>query len=411
MPKVFASVDVSSSKIVCLIAQKGSDGRLCIKGASLHEALGIKNGNVINPKLATQSIVKAVSRAEKIYGKNIENISVGVSGDLLKSKILKTKLNFESRRVITKSDMLSMSREITEELNREEKSAVHIVPIEFAVDGVSTSNPLGISGKNLEAKFNVFFTKSSKMENLSNCFRKINLVVDNIVFEGLASALAVLNGSEMENGALVVDIGAGTTSFAVIRGNRFEFGASLPIGGDNITGDLANILDVSFAIAERIKIVNTNMFLDKLEENELIKVDIEDDESFRVAGNKKKIVNDIFRSRVQEIINLVLGIIDRKGLFSEFGEMVVTGGIANVPGLDNFIARTTNIRTRIGVPENFSVSSAINHSEIKKPTYATSIGILNFIDYIGGKEEVIAPRGIAAVAERVIGFLTNLFTS
>jgi cell division protein FtsA len=409
--KVLVSVDVSSSKVVCLIAQKGNDGRFCIKGASLHEALGIKNGNIVNSKLATQSVARAVSRAEKMYGKNIENVSVGISGDSLKSKILKTKLNLGSNKTIVKSDLLSMSQEIVSELKREGKSAIHIVPIEFAVDGVGTSSPLGISGNSLEARFNVFFAKSSKIENLSNCFRRVNLVVDNVVFEGLASALAVLSREEMEDGALLMDIGAGTTSFVVVKGNRFEFGAYLPIGGDVITGDLAGILNVSFGIAEKIKVLNTNMFLDKLEENELIKVDIEDEETFKVARNRKKIVNDIFRSRIQEIVDLILTVMDKRGLFSEFNGMVVTGGVANVPGLDNFIATTTNIKTRIGIPENFSVSHLVNENEIKKPIYATSIGILNFVDYFSPEEEVRTTGIMAGIADRVIGFLTGLFTS
>ncbi|MDR3079249.1 MAG: cell division protein FtsA [Rickettsiales bacterium] len=411
MSKVLASVDVSSSKIVCLIAQKGSDGRFFIKGASLHEALGIKNGNIVHPGLATQSIVKAITRAEKMYGKNIDNVSLGISGDSLRSKILKTKLNLGSSRAIARNDLMSMGRDIIDGLAREDKEAIHLVPIEFAVDGVETPSPVGISGASLEARFNVFFAKSSKVENLSSCFRKINLVVDNLVFEGLASALAVLSGDEMRNGAIVLDIGAGTTSFAIVKGNKFEFGASLPIGGDVITGDLADILDVSFGTAEKIKILNCSMFLDRLEENDLIKVDIEDDETFKVAGNKKKIVNDIFRSRIHEIIDLVLRIVDKKNLFSEFDGMVVTGGVANVPGLDNFITAKTNIKTRIGIPENFSVSHLINENEIKKPIYATSIGILNFVDYFTVEEEVKAPGPMAGMADRVISFLTGLFTS
>jgi cell division ATPase FtsA len=153
------------------------------------------------------------------------------------------------------------------------------------------------------------------------------------------------------------------------------------------------------------------MFLDRLEENDLIKVDIEDDETFKVAGNKKKLVNDIFKSRIREMIDLVLKIIEKKNLFSEFGEMVVTGGVANVPGLDNFIAATTNIRTRIGVPENFSVSSSVDENEIKKPIYATGIGILNFIDYFSSREEVKPLGGIAGMADRVFSFLADLFTS
>jgi cell division protein FtsA len=284
--------------------------------------------------------------------------------------------------------------------------------MEFSVDNVKIENPIGIVGRNAEAKFNVFFTNNSKIENLSSCFKNINLFVDNIVFEGFASALAVLNEQEMREGTLVVDIGAGTTSFAIINNSRFLFGASLAIGGDNITGDLANMLDIPFTTAEKIKIMNTNLFFDRLEENELIKLDIEDDETFRVASTRKKIVNDIFRSRISEIINLVLVIVDKKDLAGDFVNMVVTGGVASAPGLDGFITKTTNIKTRIGVPENFSVSHGIDEAEVRKPMYATAIGILNFISYFNGRERVEDYRkNTSGVVDRIINFLTGLFTS
>jgi cell division protein FtsA len=197
-----------------------------------------------------------------------------------------------------------------------------------------------------------------------------------------------------------------------VKNDKFIFGASLPIGGDNITGDLANILDIPFTIAEKIKIMNINLFFDRLEENELIKLDIEDDETFRVAGTRKKIVNDIFRSRISEIINLVLVIMDKKDLAGEFNTMVITGGIANATGLDNFITKTTNLKTRIGIPENFSTSRGIDEIEIKKPMYATAIGILNFISYFSGKERTEDYRkGIGGMVDRIINFLTGLFIS
>jgi cell division protein FtsA len=410
--EVFVGLDISSSKIVCLIAQSDEQGGFCLKGASLYESKGIRNGNIISSKLAIQSIVRAVSRAEKMYGDNIENVSVSIAGDLLKSKILKTKLDVSSGKAITRKNIVATSGEIVNRLQSEKKNALHLVPIEFTVDNVKTENPIGIVGRNVEAKFNVFFADNSKIENLSSCFKSINLVVDNVIFEGFASALAVLTGEEKKSGTLVLDIGAGTTSFAIIKNDRFVFGASLPMGGDNITGDLANILDIPFPIAEKIKIMNTNLFFDRMEENELIKLDIEDEETFRVASNRKKIINDVFRSRISEIVNLVLIIIDKKELAGEFGSIVITGGVASALGLDGFIAKIANIKTRIGTPEGFSVSHGVYEAEIKKPMYATAIGILNFISYFSGEEKVEDYRkGMGGVIDRVINFLTGLFTS
>lgn len=412
MSRTIVSIDIASSKIVCLIAQLDKDGFLFIKGASLLESNGIQNGNIINIKVATQVIIKTLSKAEKMFGKNINDVSININGNKLKSKTLTTKQHFKTSKTITKNMVMSMSEDLVEELDKSGKRIVHLVPLEFNLDGTKTTNPFGTQVKTMETKLHVFYTDKNKIDNISNCFKKISLSVRNVIFDGFASALSVLNNYEMENGVLVIDVGAGNSSFSVINNNRFIFGNSIPVAGDIITNDIANIIGVSYAVAEKVKVINTNLYLDPVEETEMIKIDIDGEETYRAAENKKKIINDIFRSRIEEIIELILGILDKKGLLDTFGSIVITGGTANVPGLDNYISKIFGIKTRIGRPENFAVSQGINENEMKNPSYATSIGILKFIKYFNEKKDFEDYRnGIGGITGRIISFLTKIFTS
>ena len=381
MSRTIVSIDIASSKVVCLIARLDNKNRLCIKGASLLESNGIQNGNIINTKLTTQAIVKTVSKAEKMFGKNVDNVSININGNKLKSRTLITRQNFKINKKVTKSLLLSMSDDIIKGLSKDNKKVIHLVPLEFNLNGINTSNPIGMQTKSMNTKLHVFFTDKNKIDNISNCFKQISLSVKNVIFDGFASALSVLNDYEIGSGTLVIDIGAGTSSFSIVNNNRFVFGNSIPIAGDIITNDISSVLGVSSIVAEKVKIMNTNLYLDHTEEAEMIKIDIDGEETYRAAENKKKIINDIFRSRVDEIIEIIFGILDKKRLINSFGSIVLTGGTANVPGLDNYISKTFRIKSRIGRPENFDIAQEIDENEIRNPSYATSIGILNFIKY------------------------------
>ena len=304
MSRTIVSIDIASSKVVCLIARLDNKNRLCIKGASLLESNGIQNGNIINTKLTTQAIVKTVSKAEKMFGKNVDNVSININGNKLKSRTLITRQNFKINKKVTKSLLLSMSDDIIKGLSKDNKKVIHLVPLEFNLNGINTSNPIGMQTKSMNTKLHVFFTDKNKIDNISNCFKKISLSVKNVIFDGFASALSVLNDYEIGSGTLVIDIGAGTSSFSIVNNNRFVFGNSIPIAGDIITNDISSVLGVSSIVAEKVKIMNTNLYLDHTEEAEMIKIDIDGEETYRAAENKKKIINDIFRSRVDEIIEI-----------------------------------------------------------------------------------------------------------
>ena len=412
MSRTIVSIDIASSKVVCLIARLDNKNRLCIKGASLLESNGIQNGNIINTKLTTQTIVKTVSKAEKMFGKNVDNVSININGNKLKSRTLITRQNFKINKKVTKSLLLSMSDDIIKGLSKDNKKVIHLVPLEFNLNGINTSNPIGMQTKSMNTKLHVFFTDKNKIDNISNCFKKISLSVKNVIFDGFASALSVLNDYEIGSGTLVIDIGAGTSSFSIVNNNRFVFGNSIPIAGDIITNDISSVLGVSSIVAEKVKIMNTNLYLDHTEEAEMIKIDIDGEETYRAAENKKKIINDIFRSRVDEIIEIIFGILDKKRLINSFGSIVLTGGTANVPGLDNYISKTFRIKSRIGRPENFDIAQEIDENEIRNPSYATSIGILNFIKYFNEKKDFEDyNNGIGGISGKIISFLSKVFTS
>ncbi|MDR1498813.1 MAG: cell division protein FtsA [Rickettsiales bacterium] len=411
MAKVVSCIDIGTSKIVCLIAQLNSENKLCIKSASIHESDGVLDGNIININAAAQAITKALAKAEKIFKKNIDIVSVNISGNSLKSKNITVEVGSKVNRTIGNDSILQLANKIDEGLRSESKVLIHLFPIGFSVDGVKTNNPLDIVGRNLRATLHIFYTDKLKVDNIVNCLKKVDMSIHDFIFSGYASALATLSSSEKINGSLVVDIGASITSFSVIYNNKFIFGNSIPIAGNSITKVLAEKIGTVFSLAEKIKLLNANLFLDEVENDEIIKISIDDKETFKVAKIKKKVVNEVFGEGIAEIIRIIFELVSRKGLMSKIKKIVVTGGTANVLGIDNYISTISGIETRIGyVLDDFHISSSLNKEKIKNPSYTTSVGLLkafmesykqkNINDYKSNKNNFV---------NRTIDFLIDLF--
>ena len=393
------------------MATVNTDNRICIKSASIHESSGIRNGNIIDIDSAVQAIFNARMKAEKFMGKEIDILAVNLSGSLIKSKNIKSTLKISHSSKILKRDILALAKSLENDLIKNKKVPIHLMVNKSKVDGVDVKNPIGIDGNSLEIDFYALYADSVKFNNISLFFKKNNLKVDNYVFSGFASALSVLNEQEKQNGSLVIDMGAGLTSFSIIKNNRLLLGHSIPIAGNSITKDISDILKVSFPLAEKIKILNTNFYLDEEEENEIIKVDIDSDDSFRVAKNTKGTVNDIAKARVEEIIDLIFDFLEKKKVINSFNNIVLTGGVANIFGLDNFVSDITKIKTRIGVNNDVFIASNLDEKKITSPSYSTSIGMLYFLNSFYKNNKIDDYKDNKSLFNKIINFLINLFVA
>ena len=390
------------------MAVVNDDGKICVKSASIHESKGVKNGNIVDIDSVIRAVFETRIKAEKLINKNISTLAVNISGDSVKSKNVRVSLKLSSRKVLKNSISL-LARNVDSNLKKNKKAPIHLVVNRIFVDNVEVKNPNGIVGDVLKVDFYSMYVDTLKHNNLSKCFKSNNLKVRNYVFSAFASALAVLTEYEKQSGALVIDMGAGLTSFCIIKDNKFIYGNSIPIAGNSITKDIADVLKVNFNLAEKVKILNTNFYLNSDEENEIISIDIDSEDSYRVAENNVKIVNDIAKARIEEIILMVLKTLNTKKLDKSFNSIVITGGTANIYGLDNFISEITKIKTRIGVCDNVYTSSNIDENKIINPSYSTSIGLLYFIDKFCNDNNVEDFKNENGIFNKIINFLINLF--
>lgn len=412
MAQILSSIDIGSNSIVCLSSTVNSDGKLCLKSASIQESRGIKGGNIVDVKLATESILKAIVKSEKMLKKNIDTLIVGLSGELIKSKVVTSGTSFNSKK-ITKRDIFLLAKPIIDNLRDAKKVPIHIFPLLSQVNKDIVDNPVGMIANDISTDFYTMYVDNTKINNIKNCFKKIDLKIDNFVFDAYASAVGVLSEQEKMVGSLVINIGANTTSFVVIKDNKLVYGNSIQLAGEIITKDIADVLRVPYDVAEEIKIKNSNFYIDEIEGNELIKIDINNYENnFRVLSTTTiDTVNDIVKARISDIMDIIFSILHKKCPNNTFYNIVLTGGTANITGIADYVSRITGgIKSRVGYVTDFYAVSVIDKKEISNPSYATAFGLLSFV-HLFYKNNKIEEYNNSGFFNRIFSFLSNLFIS
>jgi cell division protein FtsA len=384
--KMATAIDIGSDKVLCLIGSI-SDDSIIVKGVGHQKSFGISAGVITDLKLAQKSIVSAVSSAEKMAGFNIKKVVINLGGRYLNSSFISAEINVSDK--IRKESLSEMAENIIVEYRKNNQEVLHLVPIEYIVDkNLRIENPIGISGNILAVKFHVVSYPTNQIKNIESCLKKYQLTIKNYVSSPYSAALAFLTENEKKIGTLLLDIGGEETSFSIFYNNKFMYNGSVPLGGYNITRDIANVLDINTSTAEKIKTLNVDFTLNDFEEDELIKMHVDDDESFRIAKNKIKLVNNVSKSRIEETLNIVFTLIKKKRLRDKINRIVLAGGTSVIPGIDTFIEETTNVPTRLGSIKNDVIIENVNNSIFRSTIYSTAVGMLIFVRTILKKSKL-----------------------
>ena len=272
--RYLVGLDVGTSKTSAVVGEVMDDGNLDIIGIGLAESKGIRRGVVNNVDSAAEAIKRAIDEAELTAGIEIDSVYLALSGAHVKA--------FNSRGVVA---VAGRNREITrEDVKRAIDAAravalpggreiFHVLPQDFVVDdqdGITV--PVGMTGGRLEVNVHVVTGSSSSMQNMIACVNRAGVEVVDTVLEQLAASESVLTPDEKELGVALVDIGGGTTDFAVFeRGSLWHTGV-LAVGGDHFTNDIAVGLRMPIPDAERLKRRSGCALTSLVPENEMMAV-------------------------------------------------------------------------------------------------------------------------------------------
>jgi cell division protein FtsA len=374
--RLVTALDIGSSKICALIAEPGEDGDLRILGTGQRESRGVKRGFVADMERAEATIREAVEQAERIAGTNIEDVFAGLSAGGLISTVASVELEIGGRR-IEKHDidqLLSVGRE---SIDPEGRMILHALPALYTLDGLQgVKKPHGLHADKLAVDIHVVAADPSPVRNLDLCVRSAHLGVSAIVASPVAAGKSCLSEEERELGVALVELGGGVTNVSVFAGGMLVGLKSLPIGGVDITDDIASAFGTRRTEAERIKCFYGSAMTSPRDNHDMIELapiaGAEDGtEASRITRAQ---LIAVIRQRLEHLAGEIANALKDLGFSGPFGRQVVlTGGGSELKGIADYAQGVFGRAVRIGRPKMPGLPEA--HSG---PAFSTLAGLAQF---------------------------------
>jgi cell division protein FtsA len=367
----FIGLDIGTSMVRCVVGMFDPNGTSApsIIGHGQAPNQGMRRGAVVHVDDVAEAIVHAVTEAERISGTPIKHATVNVNGSNVSG------LNSEgviaisaANREITAEDRLRVEEAATIVSLPPNREIVQFFAKNYSLDGQrNIKDPVGMHGVRLEVDAHIVTAASPNLRNLDMALEKAEVQPTHHTVSGLAAAEAVLTRQQREAGTALIDIGAGTTNLIVFEDGEVQHVAVLPIGGQHITNDLAIGLKTDIDVAEQVKVQHADLHKEPKKMNAMVKV------GDKAHNFQFEEIAMVIEARVEELLEYVdkeLQKIKRSRKLP--GGIVLTGGTAKIPGIDEFARDRLQLPARIGKLQN--IGGLVD--TVEDQSFTTVVGLM-----------------------------------
>jgi len=406
---IVVGIDIGTTKVCTLIGRIEGERGIRILGVGVEPSQGIRKGSIIDLGAATQAITRSIEKAQRSCGLEISEAQVSLAGSHI-SSVNNRGVAAVSGGKIDVNDMrraLEAAQAVNIPHNRE---IIHVIQRGFSVDGQDgIRSPIGMHGFRLEVEAHMITAAAATVENIRQSVESAGVQVNQFVLNPLASAEVVLSETERNMGAIICDIGGGTTDLGIYIDGDVWHTMVLAVGGNHITSDIAHGLRLPLEEAEKVKIQYGHAIKDEVGEEETFSVRSFGDES--ILKIPRRDLAHIIEARVEEIFELVLQEIKRSGYDGLLpAGMVLTGGSSLLPGIRPLASKILGLPVRLARPDN--LVGLVD--QLNSPAYSTSVGLLYFA--LAMNESTLPARGGRFVSKgggsdlfsRIIEFLKKI---
>lgn len=370
-PSYCAGIDVGTTKVCTVVGRKTDPGELDIVGVGTAPSAGLKSGIVVDREDAINAIRASVEQAREMSRLPIRSAYVGITGDHVRSTNVVGRVHTGPRGEITAEDVEQARQSAIDSVPCPvDREIVHTVVRDYSVDGASgVSRPVGMSGRRLDVLLHVVTGMSTTIANVRSCVEAVGVEARVQVLEPIATGRAVLTDAERDLGVLLVDIGGGTSDVAVFVDNSICHTGAVPVAGDRITRDIAEVLRISNSDAEELKRRHGVALPELVSENDMVSITKAD--GLEVDRTPRRLVAEIMEARLSEIFDLIKSQLARAPV-PKVGGIVLSGGGCLAPGtaklagriFDDIPARTSKPTRVVGLT-----------NLVDSPIFATGVGL------------------------------------
>lgn len=394
-------IDVGTKNVRCVIGYIDADGDAPkIVGVGTAPNSGMRKGTVTNLAGPAEAIDTALGAAERMSGHQVKTAVLSVNGSHLTSTKADGMITVGTTdNEVTPEDIVRLEDMATTGKVAQNREILEIVAHSYRLDGQDNiKDPIGMTGTRLEIKANVVSGLLPHITNLQKLAEMAKVEVSSVVPAVLASAQAVLTENQRENGVAVLDIGAATTGVAVFEEGDLQYLSVIPLGGQNVTNDLAIGLRTDPEIAESVKLAHARFGGKKLGK-------VETKHEKKTYSFEQSEIDEIVGARYEEIFEAVAKELKKAGRAGKLPSgAVLTGGGANTKGLVDFTKEQLGVAARLGKPSEYGGAS----NEIKGPEFSAAAGLM-LIDAASGVSYAKSPQNAKKAAEKAGGFLRGIF--
>ena len=369
----YTAVDIGSNKVCSIVARVGAEGDLKILGTGMVTSQGMQKGRIDNIDEVKVAVKSSLEEAQRYIGRGvITGVYAGVSGSHI--SCLNTKDMMENPSADEDIGPQHLDQLIRSSFPKVDPSQeiLHMIPIGYEVDGMeAVRNPAGLHAKHINVESHVVMGDAATLRNTVKAIEASRVSVRSLVVESLASAESTLTGDEKEMGAVLVDIGGGTIDLMIYRQGNPWYSAVIPVGGNQLTRDLAVAMRIPYFLAEDIKLKWGNALPELVRADEEVVVPSFQGQPRRIA--KRRDLCEPLHARMVEMLKQILLRVRQSGLRQlPNAGLVITGGCAELPGIRELALKTLGGPVRLAYPQGIAGLP----TQLQKASTSTAVGLL-----------------------------------
>ncbi|MCH2536974.1 MAG: cell division protein FtsA [Dehalococcoidia bacterium] len=369
----YTAVDIGSNKVCSIVARVGAEGDLKILGTGMVTSQGMQKGRIDNIDEVKVAVKSSLEEAQRYIGRGvISGVYAGVSGTHI--SCLNTKDMMENPSADDDIGPQHLDQLIRSSFPKVDPSQeiLHMIPIGYEVDGMeAVRNPAGLHAKQINVESHVVMGDAATLRNTVKAVEASRVSVKSLVVESLASAESTLTGDEKEMGAVLVDIGGGTIDLMIYRQGNPWYSAVIPVGGNQLTRDLAVAMRIPYFLAEDIKLKWGHALPELVRADEEVVVPSFQGQPRRIA--RRRDLCEPLQARMVEMLKQILLQVRQSGLRQlPNAGLVITGGCAELPGIRELALKTVGGPVRLAYPQGIAGLP----TQLQKASTSTAVGLL-----------------------------------